>query len=170
MRHVRALGLLFALAVLALSPSAARAAEEFQKFTALLVDLPGWEAEKAEGMSMEMSGQKMVSAQRTYQKGDKQLDASIVWGFGAGAQMAPLGSGNGKDAMRIETSDGFLITESKDGHVVTTQYTRAEQTGAVMVMLDNSLMFVVNFQGLPFEEGQALAKKFNWQAIKAAAK
>ncbi len=154
------------VAVLQLLAAPAQA-EDYQKFTPLLVDLPGWEAEPADGMSMDLSGQKMASATRNYQKGEAQADAAIMWGAGAAGQM-PAGAGH--QAMRIETGDGYFVTEAQDDFTVTRQYSRTEKSGAVMVGMGDSLMFVLNYTGLSDGEGEALARRFDWKAIKAVAK
>ncbi len=44
----------------------------------LLIDLPNYKAEAAEGSSMEAMGIKMINASRTYESDDSELTATIV--------------------------------------------------------------------------------------------
>lgn len=49
-----------------LHATAARADQAFQRFLPLFVDLDGWQGNKPDGMSMEMSNTSMTTAKRDY--------------------------------------------------------------------------------------------------------
>ena len=76
-----AIALAFAAAVLpaaSLLPSPARAEQAFQRFIPFLVDLPGWQGKKPEGMAMEMPGNSMITATRKYERSSGRLSAQII--------------------------------------------------------------------------------------------
>jgi hypothetical protein len=161
-----AIGLVLVATVLpgiSLLPSAAKAEQAFQRFIPLLVDLPGWQGKKPDGMSMEMPGNSMITATREYDRGDARLNAQIIIGAAAQGALAATHTG-----MKIETSEGHMITTTVDGLPVTRTYTFKDKSGAVLVELSPSAMFSLSFNGLAEDEALKLAQSFNWKAIKAA--
>ena len=48
--------------------------------TPLLVDLNGWAAEPASGMTMDMGSSKMINAAREYRQGDREINAMVMLG------------------------------------------------------------------------------------------
>jgi hypothetical protein len=161
-----AIGLVLVAAVLpgiSLLPSAAKAEQAFQRFIPLLVDLPGWQGKKPDGMSMEMPGNSMITATREYDRGDARLNAQIIIGAAAQGALAATHTG-----VKIETSEGHMITTTVDGLPVTRTYTFKDKSGAVLVELSPSAMFSLSFNGLAEDEALKLAQSFNWKAIKAA--
>ena len=79
-----------ALAAAAMLP-AARAQQSFQRFVPFLVELPGWKANKPDGMAMEMAGSNMITATRAYEKGAAHVNASLLTGMAAqGVEMRNL--------------------------------------------------------------------------------
>lgn len=153
---------LSALALL-LPPSAARAQQSFQRFIPLLIDLQGWKGAKPDGMSMEMAGKSMVTAQRNYARGEARLDAQIVSGPVAQGALAATATG-----MKIETSEGRMSTSTVDGLQVTSTFTIRDKSGAILVALGPSALFTLTFNGVAEEEALTLAKQFNWKAMQAA--
>ncbi|MGE5139842.1 MAG: hypothetical protein ACM3JD_10290 [Rudaea sp.] len=161
-----AIALAFAAAVLpaaSLLPSPARAEQAFQRFIPLLVDLPGWQGKKPEGMAMEMPGNSMITATRKYERGSARLNAQIITGAAAQGALAATHTG-----IKVETSEGHMITASVDGLPVTRTYTFKDKSGAVLVELAPAAMFSLSFNGVDEDEALKLAKAFNWKAIQAA--
>ena len=144
--------------------SSARADQAFQRFLPLLVDLDGWQGKKADGMSMAMSNVSMTTANRDYQRGPAQAHASVMVGQTAAGALAPINSG-----MNVTTSDGHMITATMHGMPVLKSYTTAQKSGALMVALDKDAMFSFAYTGISEDEALALAEKFDWKAIQAAA-
>jgi hypothetical protein len=147
-----------------LPPSAAHAQQSFQRFIPLLIDLPGWKADKPDGMSMEMPGNSMVTATRTYARGEAHLDAQIISGPVAQGTLAMATEAG----MKIETSEGRMSTSTIDGLRVVTTFTVSDKSGAILVALGPSALFTLSFTGVAEDEALALAKKFNWKAMQAA--
>jgi hypothetical protein len=146
-------------------PLAASADQAFQRLMPLLVDLDGWQGKKPDGMSMEMPGGGMTTATREYQKGPAKANAAVMTGQAASGALAPLASG-----MKINTSEGHMLTDTINGMQVLKTYTTAQKSGALLVALDKDAMFSFSYSGMPEDEALALAQKFDWKAIQAAAK
>lgn len=143
--------------------SAASAEQAFQRYIPYLVDLPGWQGKKPDGLSMEMPGNSMITATREYGRGAARLNAQIIIGAAAQGALAATRSG-----MKIETSEGHMITASIDGLPVTRSYTIKDKSGAILVALATSAMFSLSFNGVAEDEALNLAKSFNWKAMQAA--
>jgi len=158
------LSLLLVLPVL-LTMVSVRAEPAFQRLTPLLIDLDGWQGKKADGMSTDMAGGSMTTATREYQKGSAKANVSIVVGQTAVGALAPMVSG-----MNINTSEGHMLTDTINGMKVLKTYTTAQKSGALLVALDKDAMFSFAYTGIPEDEAIALAQKFDWKAIQAAAK
>ena len=134
--------------------------------TPLLVDLKGWNAEPAGGMTMDMGSSKMINAVREYRQGDKELNAMMILGNQAMTQ-------GSMQAMKTETAEGKMSISTIDGFKVQTFYDKKENSGGVMVQLGQNqqqgAMFTLLYKGLSEEEGLEAAKKFNWKEMKNSA-
>ena len=140
-------------------------AQGFQRFVPLLIDLDGWKGEKADGMSMQMAGASMDTATRKYERGDSSIDAHVIVGPAAQGILAPVQAG-----IKVETSHERMSTTTIDGFVVLRTYQISDESGGVIVALSNNAAFSLTFNGITDEDALALAKKFDWKAIQAAAK
>jgi hypothetical protein len=153
-----AIHLAFAALCAASISSAARAQQSFQRFVPLLVELPGWKANKPDGMAM-------VTATRAYERGAAHVNASILSGMAAQAALAATGTG-----IKIETADMHIGTSTIDGFQVTKSYTTSNKAGAIMVALGPAAVFTLAVTGINEDEALTLAKKFDWKAIQALVK
>jgi hypothetical protein len=163
-RSIIIFSLLLALPVLwATSPASADQA--FQRLMPLLIDLDGWQGKKPDGMSMEMPNGSMTTATREYQKGSAKANAAVMTGQAASGALAPIQSG-----MNVTTSEGHMVTDTMQGMKVMKSYTTTQKSGALLVALDKDAMFSFSYNGLSEDEALALAQKFDWKAIQAAAK
>jgi hypothetical protein len=144
--------------------SPARAEPAFQRLTPLLVDIDGWQGKKPDGMSMDMPNGSMTTATREYDKGPARLHASVVVGQMAIGALTPLVTG-----MNVNTSEGHMLTDTLHGMKVLKSYTTAQKSGALLVALDKDAMFSFSYNGMTEDEALALAEKFDWKAIQAAA-
>ncbi|MCP4615114.1 MAG: hypothetical protein GY844_01630 [Bradyrhizobium sp.] len=146
------------------SLSSARADQAFQRFLPLLVDLSGWQGKKADGMSMQMSGASITTATRDYERGPAQLHVSVVIGPAAEGALMPIESG-----MKMQTSEGHMITDTMRGMPVMKTFTIKDKTGALMVALSKNAMLSFGYEGLTEDEALQLADKFDWKALQTAA-
>jgi hypothetical protein len=156
--------LLLALSALWIA-SPAQADQAFQRFLPLFIDLDGWQGKKPDGMSMEMPNASITTATRDYQRGPAQVHASVMMGQTAAGAMAPILSG-----MNVTTTEGHMLTTTMQGMQVLKSYTTAQKSGALLVALDKDAMFSFSYSGISEDEALALAGKFDWKAIQAAAK
>jgi hypothetical protein len=145
--------------------ASAHAEPAFQRLTPLLIDLDGWQGKKPDGMSMDMPNGSMTTATREYQKGPVRFHASVVAGQAAIGGLAPILAG-----MNVTTSEGHMLTANMHGMQVMKSYTTAQKSGAILVALDKDAMFSFSYNGMTEDEALALAEKFDWKAIQAAAK
>jgi hypothetical protein len=153
-----------ALAVLG-ATAPARADQAFQRLMPLLIDLDGWQGKKPDGMSMEMPGGGMTTATREYQKGSTKASAAVMTGQAAAGALSSMQAG-----MNVTTSEGHVVTDTMQGMKVMKTYATSKKNGALMVALDKDAMFSFSYSGLAEDEALALAQKFDWKAIQAAAK
>ena len=145
---------------LALSPAAA---QDFQKFTPFLVELPGWTGNKPDGMAMQMPGASMITASREYRRGEAKLNAHIFTGPPAQGALGVIQSG-----MKLETAEIHMSTETVDGLSLARTFQVKDQSGTIIVGLGSNAVFTLEFHRVPEDEGLALARRFDWKAIQAA--
>ena len=114
---------------------------------------------------MEMPNGSMTTATREYQKGYSKANAAVMTGQAALGALASMQSG-----MNINTSEGHMVTDTMQGMKVMKSYATVQKSGALLVALDKDAMFSFSYTGLAEDEALALAQKFDWKAIQAAAK
>ena len=146
-----------------LALSSPAGAQDFQKFTPFLVDLPGWTGAKADGMAMQMPGANMITATRTYKRGNAKLDAQIISGAAAQGALGMIQSG-----MKVETADMRMSTSPVDGFTVLRTFQTKDSSGSVIVALGTNAIFNLTFNGIAEDEAFGLAKRFDWKAIQGA--
>lgn len=133
---------------------------------AMLIDLPGWSAEKAEGMHMKMGETTMANAHRIYRKDDAELDAAVTVG---GSVMGPGIVGD----MKMETDAERIIVSTVDGYRVHASFSKEDRSGAVVISLlqdeTGGAVFTVAFSGLSDEAAMELARNFDWGKMKEEA-
>lgn len=133
----------------------------------LLTDLPGWKAEKAEGMSMDMGTMKMTSATRTYEKGDSVVSVVLMVGSSG---MAQGQYGN----MNMETDEVKARMGKIDGFDTSHGYDKKGGTGSFMVILahkgQSSGFLGINYEGISMADAEKIARKFDWAKMKKAVK
>ena len=140
-------------------------AADHTQLTPLLVNLKGWEAEPAGGMTMDMGSSKMINAARDYRQGDKEIKAMVMLGNQAMTQ------GSMQD-IKAENAEGKMSMKTIDGFKVMSQYSKTEKSGAIIVYLkqdqQQGAIFTLVYDGLTEEEGLNAAKKFNWKEMKSS--
>jgi len=129
-----------------------------------LIDLPGWKGDSPEGMSMDMPGMKMVNAVRSYSRGGEELTATLVVG---NEQMAQATKQAG--SMNIETDKEKIVVKQIGGYTVQILFDKTDQSGSVIVILDEQkpVLFNLVFEGISDEEALGLAQRFDWNEMKS---
>lgn len=130
---------------------------------ALLIDLKEWKAEKAEGSSVNMPGMKMITAIRSYSKGEMNLDVTIL----VGSSVILMGQ---TPEVSAETDEVKLTTSDIDGFKVIQAFDKSENGGYIVINIDKKetegSLFMISYSGISSKEVLAIAKKFNWKKIK----
>jgi len=71
--------------------------------------------------------------------------------------------------MNLQTGDGHMVTSTMHDMKVMKTYNVPQKSGALMVELSNNAVFTFSYGGITEDDGMALAEKFDWKAIQAAA-
>jgi hypothetical protein len=140
-------------------------AQSFQRFVPFLIELDGWKSGKPDGVSMQMPGNNMDTANRKYTRDNSSVEAQVIVGTAAQGALAIQQSG-----VKIDTGDQRLSTSNMDGFMVTQTYTVKDKSGAVMVALASNALFSLSFNGVAEDEALAIAKKFDWKGLQGTAK
>jgi hypothetical protein len=137
---------------------------------ALLVDLPGWSAEKAEGSDASYGDTRAIAATRSYENGDKRIDATIF----VGMQVVSAWGSEYKEGFKVDTPEGIMEVKKIDGFLVYYGYEKGESAGGIMVLLqdpqkkaDSGAVLAVEFEGLELEEALKIARTYDWSRMKA---
>jgi hypothetical protein len=159
---------LLVLLVLVLAPFGLYA-ESFDALLPLMVDLPGWEAEKADGAEVNASGVRAITAYRSYSNGERTFEATILIGMQAAAAWMP----DYRDGFKTETPEGVMEVKKINGFLVFYVFEQEGASGGIIVLLqeakskaDLQSVFSVTFKGLSREEALNTAQRFSWQKMK----
>ena len=155
----------FLAGALALGVAPAGAEPAFKRLVALLVDLPGFEGRKADGMSLEGGEGRLTTASRFYVRDSASLHVTVLSGPTAASPLGAL-----DDSLKVETATGHVTSGEIDGFRVMKTYNSEQKSGALLIGLDKETMLTVDYRALEEDEAVALARRFDWKALAAAAK
>jgi hypothetical protein len=163
----------FLTVLLLLAVPAGLFAAAYDSLLPLLVDIAGWQGEKAEGIDLSQAGMQGVTVVREYKSGGKGLTAAIMLGSQVGITWTP----EYKEGFKAQTEEGSLEVRKINGFLAYTAYNKDNASGGIVVLLiettpdkpDSGALLVVSFEDLPLDEGLKLAQKFDWKRIKDAA-
>ncbi len=157
-------------AALALALAQHAAAAGYDALLPLLVDLPGWEAEPAQGAETTAMGAQAVTAFRTYGSGARALQANVLVGALAGMSWLPEYT----EGYRMESPKGFSEVRRIAGFLVFTMFEKDGGSGGIVVLLETGAekpergaVLAISFEGLNLAEALRVAQRFDWAAIKA---
>lgn len=160
--------ILLALCILVLAPFGLYA-ESFDALLPLMVDLPDWEADKADGADVSASGVRAITAYRSYSNGERTIEATILIGMQAAAAWMP----EYQDGFKTETPEGVMEVKTINGFHVFYVFEQEGGSGGIIVLLqearskaDLQSVFSVTFAGLSREEALQTAQRFSWQKMK----
>jgi hypothetical protein len=155
---------LIALSGALLAPSLAHADEAVERFYPLFIDLDGWEGKKPDGMAMAMLGHSMTTATRSYEHSPAHLIVSVVIGPAAVGALTAVKAG-----INVDTAAGHVISGPINGMPASRTYKTAQKAGTIIIGLSDSAVLNFTYSGLSEDDAMALAQKFDWKAIQAAA-
>ncbi|WP_456322566.1 hypothetical protein [Hydrogenimonas sp.] len=149
--------------VLALAASIALAGNlpDYKDLCRELGEIPGWSLTKCEGMKIvnPMMGE-MVTAAKTYTKGDARLDVTAVSGTQAIMMWGPYAAGT-----TMENDEAFVKVEKIDGFNVGISYDKKERSGSVIVQLSPNAVLAGTFENMNWKEALKLMKKIDWKRL-----
>ncbi len=155
--------------VLSLATSMAMAGVSgYQDLAKFLPDLPGWTAEKPNGMTMDSPQGKMITATREYKLGDKTFSATIMVGSSATMAWAPFQTG-----MTMETPEVLMKATTYKGFKAGINYLKKEKSGGIVVQLsvhNPTAAFVANFEGMDYQEAMKILDNFDLKGMASAIK
>jgi hypothetical protein len=139
--------------------------QSYQSLYPCFKELSGWQADKPEGMKMDMGGMKMLNALRSYTRGDQKISATIMMGTQAMAQAAAA-----QGMMNMETDQGKVVMKPIDGFMTSLVLDKQDKSGAVTVILlpadVGGAIFTMAFEGMSEDEAMDLARSFDWNMMK----
>ena len=160
------------LAVLTLAlvgPALQVYAAAYDALLPLLVDLPGWEAEPADGADASAQGMRAVTAYRTYESGDRRFEANLLIGSQAVMTWMP----DYKEGFKVETTEGLMEVKKITGFLVFYTFEREGNSGGILVLLQDSgnkpemgAVLAISFEGLALDEALKNAQRFPWARMK----
>lgn len=103
-------------------------AEQHDRLVPLLVDLEGWQAPPAKGMSLLSAQMKMISVNRSYTQNDKKLIVNIMVNSGPvlASDLQEFSSDNDTNSIQSRQVDGFWVKSS---------HTKKNSSGQLLVYL-----------------------------------
>jgi hypothetical protein len=163
-------GLLFVamLALVLVSPAYQAEAAGYEALLPLLVDLPGWEAEPADGADASVEGMRAVTVYRTYESGDRTFEVNLLIGLQAGMTWMP----DYKDGYKVETPEGLMEVKKIAGFLVYYLFEnqlrghRGADPGDDCRQTRHRRVFAISFEGLALDEALKTAQRFSWAKMK----
>lgn len=145
--------------------SIAAAQPSLTALAALLIDIPGWQAEKPDTMNMTQGAISVSYASRSYEQGEKRITAML--GRSGVEQQIPMAAGNRQEDFSMDAGGTSLRLRTLRGFRVFTAYEAADKDGMVLVYLggNTATTFVLQFDGITLDEALAHAQRFDWTAM-----
>jgi hypothetical protein len=138
-------------------PRAVRAQQDYQRFIPFLIDLPGWSGPQPSGEEQERKGGRVISASRSYLRGEARFHASPLSGAAALAA-----SSNG---VHIKVGAAHKSTSTVNGFQVATESTPVFVS--IAITLSPDAMFNLFFNNVSEGEAMAIAQQFDWKGMQA---
>ena len=156
-------------AVCFLVPALGLTAAGLDNLTALMVDLPGWEADEADGADMTAEGVRAVTVFRSYRNGDRKFEPTILFGTEASSNWMP----DYKEGYKLESPEGVMEVRKINGFLVYEMFETEGGSGGILVLLQESkpgsgggAVFAISFEGMSREEAMKTAQRFSWSRMK----
>ena len=147
-----------------LALSSRAGAQDSQKLTTFLVDLPGWTSNNADGPPILIpAGANMVRATRSYKRGSAKINAGIVIGDGVPGTLLIM-----QNFVKHEIPGLRMSSSPVNGFAVLRSFATKENISTIMVAFSTNACFVFYSEGIPEDEAFGLARRFDWKGMQAA--
>jgi hypothetical protein len=157
------------LAACFLVPVLDLAAADLEGLKALMIDLPGWEANTVDGTDVSAGGIRALMVSRSYQNGDRMFEPTILFGTQAETAWLPAY----KEGYKAETADGIIEVRRINGFLAYDLFEKESGSGGILVLLleakpgaGNGAVLAVSYDGMSREEAMKIAQRFNWTRMK----
>ncbi|AEH46078.1 hypothetical protein Thein_2230 [Thermodesulfatator indicus DSM 15286] len=162
--------LLMALVIFSSSQALAFKLPSYQEVCALLTDLQGWQAENCSGMNMNTPMGEIVTAERSYKKGNYEISVMVIHGIQATQFWQPFAY-----VTEVDTPENYSKLTTVDGFKVGISHEKQTNSGSVVVLLNEkdsmaATIFVVQYNDMSWKDGLRLARQFDWKKIEKAFK
>ena len=121
----------------------------------MLVNISGWEAEKAKGGKFVSPQGKIISVERSYQKGEKSLTVTILKG--------PVASAMGSTfayVQEIDTPEEYVKVFKIGKYKAGLSHNKRDNSGSIVVILGNSSVINMEYHNISYKEAEKLIKEF----------
>jgi len=140
----------------------------FKDLYPFLVDLPGWDGKDPEGSQATFGEVSMLTASRSYTKGEARLKVTIVKGTAVAGMWAPFAM-----KMEFEDEEQWVKVKEINGFNVGLSYNKQDKKGSIIVNLStkpdqNVGLFALEYKKISPDQAVKLAKKFDWKGIAKA--
>jgi hypothetical protein len=149
--------------VLTVSISAAGALPGYKALCEEMGEIPGWSLTQCEGMKMvnPMMGE-VVTATKTYIKGEKRLEVTVVSGMQAMMMWGPYATGT-----TMENDEALVKIEKIDGFPVGISYDKKTRSGGIVIQLAQNAVLGGTFEKMGWKEALELMRKIDWKKLQA---
>jgi hypothetical protein len=106
----------------------------------------------------------MSSATREYRRGDDTIRLTVLVGAAARSALGPIAFG-----VNLKTADGYATSTTVAGFKAVKAHNNKNNSGGVLIALDERTVFSLSYRGVGEDEALALAQKFDLSGIGAAA-
>lgn len=141
-----------------------------QVFVPFLVDLDGYQAEKAEGISLKMGDMENITASREYEGSSENFLTVMIMKTNQATLFQPMID----ETIDYSGPDGMFQTTTIDGFKTYITQEEGLNDGAVMILLDQSetggTFVSFSYENGSLDEIKKIIGKFNLKAIHAKAK
>jgi hypothetical protein len=137
-------------------PRTVRAQQAYQRFIPFLIDLPDWTGPQPTGTDEETNGGRVITASRSYLRGDARFVASITSGTAALATDSRIDINIRGVHESTSTIDGFRVTTRSTAIFV-----------SMAITLGPDVKFSLLSNGVSEGGMMSIARKFDWKGIRA---
>jgi hypothetical protein len=146
-----------------LALSSPAGAQDVQKLTPFLVDLPGWTATDDAPIFIP-GGANTIRVTRSYKRGSARIDAGIVIGDGVEGTLLIM-----QHFVKQEIIPGLRMSTSQlDGFTVLRTFATKDNVSTIWVVFSSNAAFSFVSSGIPEHEAFGLARRLDWKGMQAA--
>jgi len=121
----------------------------------MLIDISGWEAEKAEGGEFMTPQGKMISVERDYQKGEKSIIVTIMKGPVASAMTSTF-----TYTHEIDTPEEYVKVFKIGKYRAGLSHDKTDNSGSIVIILNSDSIMNMEYHNMSYKEAEKLINEF----------